>query len=623
MKKMVMRNGILIALLAALVIPSTALSITKEQIITLSGLGISEAEIIAAIEKDKTVFNLQVTDILALKQANVPEGVIKHMLQSAQLYGGGAPAAPGGQAAPAEVQRPKTPAEIAAEQRRIREEAMKMAAEAKAAQERQRKAFAEGMLKRGRDLAEAGKYVEAINEFEKFRSEGNYQPGSEEAYIADYGIANALAKAGLYQSAAKTLVDVVLQGPDRPFFQSAMTDLRSLRKEISYSPPELEELTNFYVGEFSQAFQDSFHYTLGEFFYDYKNYAQALKYLDQVSSTSEDYGKALYLKGLVQVQNKLWRSALESFQNSILATEENKSDSEVADLAYLALARIAYESNNFDAAIYYYRKVSEESVKLATAFYESAWTYFIKGDYSRALGTFQALHSPVFEHYFYPELWVLEATIYLNLCHTDLTRKAIEMFNNRVAVLSQPLEEFLRSARRPSDFYDAVMKTGNNEAYLLDEALLKPVYANVDFFNLYSTVRQIESEMVQLQAEGSGLGAYQAALLGKLKAQQVAKVNEIGIKIQQIMRRTQDELREYSVKITEIEVELDMLEMQDIDAEIAALSGEEVVQKTESDSSETGMAIVGADSLNWPFESEYWSDEVKAYRAFISERCNK
>ena len=100
-------------------------------------------------------------------------------------------------------------------------------------------------------------------------------------------------------------------------------------------------------------------------------------------------------------------------------------------------------------------------------------------------------------------------------------------------------------------------------------------------------------------------------------------MNEIGIKIQQIMRRTQDELREYSVKITEIEVELDMLEMMDIDAEIAALSGEETVKKTESDSSETGMAIVGADSLNWPFESEYWSDEVRAYRAFISERCNK
>ena len=79
------------------------------------------------------------------------------MLQSAQIYGGGN-AAPGA-AAPA-AERPKTPAEIAAEQRRIREEAMKMAAEAKAAQENQKRAFAQGILKKGRDLAEAGKYVD-------------------------------------------------------------------------------------------------------------------------------------------------------------------------------------------------------------------------------------------------------------------------------------------------------------------------------------------------------------------------------------------------------------------------------------------------------------------------------
>ena len=619
-----LRNQFVIPIVFGLVflIPTVGSAITKEQVITLAGLGISEQEIIAAIDKDRTVFTLQVTDILALKQASVPEGVIKHMLQSAQLYGGGAAAAGAAPGTPA-AERPKTPAEIAAEQRRIREEAMKMAAEAKAAQENQKRAFAQGILKKGRDLAEAGKYVEAINQFEEFRRKGNHQPGSEEAYIADYGIANALAKAGLYQSAAKSLVDVVLQGPDRPFFQSAMGDLREIRQTINYSPPELEELTNFYVGEFSQPFQDSFHYVLGEFFYDYKNFAQALKYLDQVSATSEDYGKALYLKGLVQVQNKLWRSALESFQNAIVATETNKSTSEVSDLAYLALARIAYESNNFDAAIYYYRKVSEESVKLATAFYESAWTYFIKGDYSRALGTFQTLHSPVFSHFYYPELWVLEATIYLNLCHTDLTRKAIEMFNNNVTIYSQPLDDFLKSARRPSDFYDAVVKTGNLEARVLNEQLLKPVYADVDFYNLYETIRQIENEMIQLEKEGMGLGDFAIQLRGKLQSQRIAKINEIGIKIQQIMRNTQDELRDYSVKITEIEIELDQLELMDIDAEMAALSGEEVVSKTESDSSETGLAIVGADSIRWPFESEYWSDEIKAYRAFIGERCSK
>jgi hypothetical protein len=239
------------------------------------------------------------------------------------------------------------------------------------------------------------------------------------------------------------------------------------------------------------------------------------------------------------------------------------------------------------------------------------------------LGTFQTLHSPVFSHFYYPELWVLEATIYLNLCHTDLTRKAIEMFNENVAIYSQPLDDFLKSARRPSDFYDAVVQTGNLEARVLNEQLLKPVYADVDFYNLYETIRQIENEMIQLEKEGMGLGDFAIQLRGKLQSQRIAKINEIGIKIQQIMRNTQDELRDYSVKITEIEIELDQLELMDIDAEMAALSGEEVVNKTESDSSETGLAIVGADSIRWPFESEYWSDEIKAYRAFIGERCSK
>ena len=112
----------------------------------------------------------------------------------------------------------------------------------------------------------------------------------------------------------------------------------------------------------------------------------------------------------------MYRSAVQSFQNAIVATEENGSDPEIRDLGYLALARIAYDSEQHDAAIYYYRKIPKGSYKRATAFYESAWVYFVKGDYSRALGTFQTLHSPYFEHQFYPELWILEATVYMNTC---------------------------------------------------------------------------------------------------------------------------------------------------------------------------------------------------------------
>jgi tetratricopeptide (TPR) repeat protein len=612
---------------AVLLASPVAFAITKEEVITLTKLGISDDEVIKAIDKDRTIFNLQIQDILALKQAGVTEGVIKHMLSTPQLYGKPA-TLEGGTTQPTvtqpETQREKTPEEMAAEEQRIRQEAAKLAEEAKKVRESQQKAYAQGVLKEGQELAKAGRFVEAIQAFQNFVAKGGYAPGSEEFYIAKYGIANALKEAGLLQSAAKNLVEVVLEGPDRPFFQPAFNDLMDLRTQINYSPPDLEELTKFYVGNMSQQFQDNFNYLLGEFFYDFSNFAQAVKYLDLVSPASPDYAKSLYLKGLVQVRNQLYRSALDSFQNAILATERNDSNPEVGDLAYLALARIAYESGDYDAAIYYYRKVPRQSTKLPVAFYESAWTYFVKGDYTRALGTFQALHSPVFDHYFYPELWILEGTAYLNMCRYDLAREAIDMFNKRVASLQEPMQRFMTSMRTPADFYTAVLQTANGQKEFLPKRLTAPVLANVDFFNLYRTIQQIEREQRIVQDNIAGLGAFGQELAGKLATIRQSRVNEIGIKIQQVLKRLQDELQQYAVKVTEIEVDLQVQEMERIDVETQKLFGEgEEIEKEEEASGEGAIAIVGADSMQWPFEGEYWSDEIGSYRSFITEVCTK
>lgn len=619
---------IAVSILGAMLFSSpVAFAISKDEVITLTKLGISDDEVIKAIDKDRTVFSLQIQDILALKQAGVSEGVIKHMLNTPQLYGKKAEDAMGGTTTQPTVTpstREKTPEELAAEQEKIRQEAAKLAEEAKKVRETQQKAYAQGVLRRGQELAQEGKFVEAIQQFNDFVAKGNYAPGSDEFYIAKYGIANALKEAGLLQSAAKNLVEVILEGPDRPFFMPAIEDLRDLRQKLNYSPPDLEELTKFYVGGFSQKFQDGYNYLLGEFFYDFSNFAQALKYLDLVTPESDEYAKALYLKGLVQVRNQLYRSALESFQNAILATERNDSNPEISDLAYMALARIAYESGDYDAAIYYYRKVSKKSTKLPMAFYESAWTYFVKGDYGRALGTFQALHSPVFDHYFYPELWILEATIYLNMCRYDLARDAIDTFTRDVASLMEPMSRFMQSMRTPADFYTAITQTANHQKEFLPERLVAPVLANVDFYNLYRTVRQIEREQQIIQDNQAGLGAFGQELAGKLATIRQSRVNEIGIKVQQVLKRVQDELQQYAVKVTEIEVDLQVQEMEKIDAETQKLFGEaEEIKKEESASGEGAIAIVGADSMQWQFEGEYWSDEIGSYRSFLTEVCSK
>jgi len=621
-------RGLLVALIALPVIALSAqeshAEITVQQVKGLTTMGIAPAEIIKAIEREKTVFNLTVQDILGLKKAGVDKKVLSYMLSTPQRFGKkGAKKATATKPTPDKTTAPElTDEERRAEEERMRRDALKMLEEKKRAEQARRKAYAKGVLAKGRALAQEGKFVESIQAYQSFVQQGGFGPDTEEAYLANFGIAEALVKAGLYQSAAKQLVDILLAGPERPFFQSAFEQLRELRKQVNYSPPDLEELTKFFVGKFSQSFQDSYNYVIGEFYYDYNNWSQVLKYLDVVTPRSKDYGKAQYLKGLVEVRNQLYKSAVGSFQKAIVATEENGSDAEVKDLSFLALARIAYEAGDYDAAIYYYRKIPNRSYKRATALYESAWVYFVKGDFSRALGTFHTLHSPYFKHQFYPELWILESTIYMNLCHFKFAEKALQEFRREVLPLGTPLKSFLVKTLRPEEFYVALVSTlEGQKSYGLPSRLIALVMSNVDFYNLYKTVKQIESEQAKIRLSADRLGAFGTELSTKLSDLHAGRVRDIGYKIQQILKASEGNLADYEQKSREIQEDLYNEQLKEEERKLREIAGDGA--KAPADTTATGgaTAIVGSDSWEWPFEGDYWSDEIGYYRAFVRDQC--
>lgn len=613
---------------ALLAMSPLAEAVTKEEIMTLSKLKIGDEEIIAAIDRDRTIFNLSVAEILELKKAAVSEKVIKYMLQTPKKFGAtdttgpGDPTGPG--TGPVDTAPVETDEERKAREERMREEAQKLLEEKRRGEEAQRKAYAEGVLARCRDLGDSGDWVGAIQASQQFVEQGGFAPDSEEAYFAKFCTANALVKAGLLQSAASTLVEIVLEGPDKPFFQTAFKQLRSLRKQIDYSPPQLERLADFSgkLGGFSQAFQDEFNYVLGEFFHEGTEWTTAVAFLDAVTPQAKDYAKAAYLKGFMEVQNDLYKSAVQSFQRAIVATEENESASDVKDLSYLALARIAYRIGDYDAAIYYYRKIPIGSYKQATAFYESSWVYFLKGDYQRALGTFHTLDSPYFSHYFYPEMWILEATAYLNTCHFDRTELALERFEKEVLPLITPLESFLNKTTRPAEFYKAVIAaTEKKSVYELPPKLVSPVLANVEFYNLYRTIKQIEKEMRLLDKDGAQLSTFGADLRTRLHKLRGDRIRQIGLTIRLILSDTLKELQKFKTKYIELGIDLEDIKIDEQTRREQEASGD--VKPVEQAEASGSSAIVGSDTWRWPFENEYWHDEVGSYRSFIKDLCAK
>lgn len=614
----------------ALLLPTVqAFAISVQDVVTLVGLDIPDDQIIKKIQKDNSQFNLKPSEIVDLKKKGVSEKVIRAMLQNGktdEAATGGAKPGKGKK----EEKRELSAAEQAAEEAQIKEEAIRLAEEERKRQDAVRKAFATKVLKSGQDYANSGEFVKAIQVFNKFIEDGPggvpFPPDSNEVYVAKYGIANALARAGLMQSAANLLLEVVRAGSDKMFFQQAFEQLRDLRRKINYRPPELEDLTKFNVAGSDEKFQASFNYFVGEFLHDFGLSADAKPYLEKVGSKADDYARAQYLLGLIAFEDEtmgkgdMVKAASQAFQAAVVAGEgQGNAGQPVVDLSYLALARLAYEFEQFDAAIYYYKKISKNSPKLASAFYEAGWTYFLKNDTSRALGTFHALHSPFFAHQFYPELWVLEATTFVNLCQAEHAEAAMNMFAQEVLVLAPPLRDFLKKNKRPEDFYASFIESVNKKsANSLPRKLQSPVLGNVEFYNLYKTIQQIDKEEALIKANLTPLGAFGQDLLARLGQLKNERISEAGVVIQKTLRQTEKEIGTYQDKLDQLRVDLEELKLVTIEKKIAG----ESAAPAEGVMTQGNLAIAGSDSMVWPFQGEFWKDEIGAYRAFVKEQCS-
>jgi tetratricopeptide (TPR) repeat protein len=179
------------------------------------------------------------------------------------------------------------------------------------------------------------------------------------------------------------------------------------------------------VSQYSQAFQDRFNFLLGRFFREYGEDTRALEFLNRVSPEATDRARAHYLAGIILLGLDQNARAVEEFTNAIARTEVNRTESDIAEVAYLAIARIAYEVNQFDAALYYYYKVPRSSFRYGRALFESMWAYYLKGDWNRTLGVVHSLNSPYHQHAFRVDVPVVEVATYLNTCQLENAEEAV------------------------------------------------------------------------------------------------------------------------------------------------------------------------------------------------------
>lgn len=621
--------------LALLVTASAAWGITLDNVIQMHKSNLPAAVIVQTIQSTGSTFNLSPADKKKLEEAGVPKEVISAMLATS---GGGAPAPePPPEPPPEDDPLEKMKADEDAAKAAIEEEERIKAAARRAADAERRKMAAEEAKKVARALAKANEaleddnYYTAIKEYDRFIQQAEAgKPSTERARL---GFAQSLQGLGLYGNAAGIFESILNQGAESDLFVPAFKGLRACSKRISYNPVTLESLTTHFVGNFDQAFQDSYNYFLGKFFFDYNRYDDARKYLGEVKEGADDFPDAQYLLGLVSVQEAgddketaEWAQKLigatQNFQGAVTAAEE-QDEPRIAHLAYLALARIAYSLGSFDAAIFYYRKVPSDSTNYVHALLESGWSYFLKGNVNRGMGIFHTLDGPDWQNYYIPDTYLLEATVFMNRCHFSFAREAIDRLKTRYLALQKPLQQFMAEYASPEALYKAFVLKQTRKGVELPRLLRMAIISSSEFYDLYTTVTKYRREVARIKRSRDRFGEDLAnRLLDTVENRQKEGSIALGIKLNQLMQGLDDGLTELEVQMTEIGIEIDEVETNILKGEIEDAFGNTEVKET-AESEATAAVLVGNKYLNWPFEGEYWADEINSYRSDLEEVCGK
>jgi hypothetical protein len=635
-----------VLLAAALVLPllvaAPAGAVTLDDIISMVQAGVSVDIVLDTIKGEK--FKLSPADLKRLRAAKVPEKIIAAM-SGAPAPKGVTPVEPpkGGkldearraadefrkaeeerrarEAAEAEAARRAQAARLRVEAEKLRKDAVDMAKAAKAAESAAdaRKTSIDAALKGGMDQIGNRQFLLAARGLHDFLRGGMVPPNSYRYVDGEYALGEALFGAGMYQAAAPHYVEVLRRGTATRRFGPAFLRLREIAAKTEYTHPIYEMLATLDVKDQGPEFIDEYHYALGDFYERFGTPTEAKSHFEKVGQSSERFAAARYHTGIILVGEKKNKQALRAFEAAATAAEARKQR-DVRDLAYLALARVAFEVGSWDAARAYYGRVAPASRFYPRARYELLWTQFMAQDHRAALGTLQTMMAPLHRGEYLPDLFIIEATIYLDMCRFDEARDALKAFDRRVGGMTEQVKAFLQAHPGHDEVIDAV--TGVKRGKLPDP-VRRQVMADIDFFATLSTYLQIKREVGQ--AADARLGSMAGELKGQL-ADRLQTYRELtAIAALKRLRDLQGDLIDLGIKSNEIRFEIELAEKERLADETMDLyKGGEGGKKAKAPAGpRREKAKPGPKDQQWPDEGEYWEDEVPNYKSFLRGGCSE
>jgi tetratricopeptide (TPR) repeat protein len=496
-------------------------------------------------------------------------------------------------------------------------------------------------------LFDKDRYAEAaVSLYRVVAGETGDDPGNQQ--LSQYYLAVSLYKLKFYQ-ASYALFSLISMQKTHLKFRETLLWLAKLATQLP-EPADIIERVGKYSDEEVARFNNpqqkdlfwQLNYMLGRYKYRNRDYEDAIRLFQKVDVESPYYVQSQFFSGVSYVQLRKSVPAIKAFQRVEKAVDEGaegvEDEGRMRDLSYLSMARTYYSSSikldaetnapnvnseKLSAAVKYWNQVDEASEYWLDALFEESWAYFMAGDYPRALGNIHTIQAPYFPGSFFPESDILKAVIYFSNCNYEAATTVVARFNKKYQPLRKELQKVLAHFKgsAPEDSYKFLIAVRDGTADL--DPSIKGIVENAmgdrQLLRNIEYVKVLDDETEHFKKSPS---QFQASALGQQVQDMMKFARDMAVQnaaklAKSRYDRNMDDLDEHLRNGEKILIDITAAQRNLLDEKL------QQGQVSKVESKIFGVVKPDEEHLLWPFQGEYWRDELGFYRQVVESACGR
>lgn len=480
---------------------------------------------------------------------------------------------------------------------------------------------AKSQISQALGLLKAGQYPQASNAFLALSRRADL--ANERPQIKFY-LGLALMEQNLNQVAAFQFVDVI-KSADQKWTRQAIEKLLIVTDRLGDETLLNYAIQRIDVNQVPTQHRDMLYYRLAEIKNKAGLFQEAATLYSKVGSQSRYYYNAIYGRGLAQAEANQTDLALQSFQKLLDMRESSKVTDVNRVAAQMGIARVYYQKQNWEKAIEAYSKIPRDHIMWHDAMFEKTWAMLRGARFRSTLSNFQTLHSTYYEDAYIPETLLLRSIVYLYICKYDEMEKVLGLFESQYNPISNQINNFLARQNSTESYFVEVNKayimkkdSEAKKSFQIPYNAIKHIAEEGDVRRTYNYLRKINDEKKTIDEnpnlKNTPIGTYAVRIINNRIH---SARSSIGDMVKAHLMNMKVELRDLNQQASFIRYEMINGKKEFLKKRISGRS----LNEEQVDENQDRSFYVQNGYQYYPFQGEYWLDEVGNYHYLGKQSC--